>query len=105
VYTLEQMQPDRLRQKEINWQGQVKRVLASELKPGVVYIDRNTANFALPMIERKLLILQMTPRGENDPSKESKYYNLVAQDERGNIVHPLIGVLPESYFDIVEQAK
>src|SRR3989344_7358470 len=99
------MKPDRPPEREVNWQGKVKRVSASELKPGVVYIDRNTANFAPPRTERKLLILEMNPRGGNDVSKESKYYDLVAKDETGNIVHPLIGVLPESYFDIIEQVK
>lgn len=47
----------------------------------------------------------MNPRGGNDDSKESKYYDLVAKDESGNVVQTLIGVLPESYFDIIEQAK
>lgn len=99
------MKPDRPPEREVSWQGQVKRVPASELKPGVVYIDRNTANFAPPRTERKLLIVEMNPRGGNDASKESKYYDLVAKDENGNIVNTLIGVLLESYFDIVEQAN
>ena len=97
------MNPERPPEREVNWQGQVKSVPASELKPGVVYIDRNKANFAPPKTDRNLLILAMNPRG--DTSQESKAYELVARDERGNIVHPSIVVSPDSYFDIIEQTK
>ncbi len=85
---------------KIEWQGQVENVNASELKAGVIYIDRNKANFSGPETERKLKIVEMNLLSEENGYK---YYELVAETEDGKTVHPKIGFNAETSFDVIRK--